>query len=75
MRFAILSNNGTLITDEICVFLGSTRRCDSVQISIDGSRAEVHDQSGKGNFHKALVGLEHLKSHGVNVSVRVTITR
>ena len=75
MRFAILSN-GTLITDEMAGFLASTRRCDSVQISIDGSKAEVHDASrGKGNLHKALVGLEHLKSHGVNVNVRVTITR
>ena len=75
MRFNILSN-GTLITDEMAGFLASTRRCDSVQISIDGSKAEVHDASrGKGNFHKALVGLEHLKSHGVKVNVRVTINR
>jgi SynChlorMet cassette radical SAM/SPASM protein ScmE len=75
LRFEILSN-GTLITDELAAFLATTRRCDSVQISIDGSQPETHDACrGKGNFYKAIKGLEHLKRHGVNVRVRVTINR
>ncbi len=36
MRFAILSN-GTLIDDEMAAFLASTKRCNYVQVSIDGS--------------------------------------
>jgi len=36
MRFSVLSN-GTLITDETAEFLASTGRCNSVQVSIDGS--------------------------------------
>jgi SynChlorMet cassette radical SAM/SPASM protein ScmE len=75
MRFNILSN-GTLITDEMAAFLAGTRRCESVQISIDGSKPETHDACrGKGNFGKALEGLEALKRHGVAVQVRVTINR
>ena len=75
LRFNILSN-GTLITDELAAFLAATRRCDSVQISIDGSKAATHDACrGQGNFYKAVQGLEKLKRHGVPVTVRVTINR
>ena len=75
LRFEILSN-GTLITDDIAAFLASTRRCNSVQVSIDGSKPETHDACrGKDNFYKATKGIEHLQRHGVKVSVRVTINR
>jgi SynChlorMet cassette radical SAM/SPASM protein ScmE len=75
MRFNILSN-GTLITADLASFLAGTRRCSAVQISIDGSKPETHDACrGKGNFLKALEGLENLKRHGVPVQVRVTINR
>lgn len=73
MRFNILSN-GTLITDEMAVFLASTHRCDGVQVSIDGSDAPTHDVfRGKGSFSKAVKGIEILRKHSVPVSVRVTI--
>jgi SynChlorMet cassette radical SAM/SPASM protein ScmE len=75
MRFSILSN-GTLITDELAAFLAGTRRCDSVQVSIDGSNPETHDACrGQGNFLRAVAGIENLKRHGVGVSIRVTINR
>jgi SynChlorMet cassette radical SAM/SPASM protein ScmE len=75
LRFEILSN-GTLITDEMAAFLAATRRCDSVQISVDGSKPETHDACrGKGNFSRALRGIEHLKRHQVKIRVRVTINR
>jgi len=75
MRFSILSN-GTLITDELAAFLAATRRCDSVQVSIDGSKPETHDACrGQGNFLKAVQGLQNLQRHGVPVTVRVTINR
>jgi SynChlorMet cassette radical SAM/SPASM protein ScmE len=75
MRFSILSN-GTLITEELAAFLAGTRRCDSVQVSIDGSKPETHDPCrGRGTFARAVQGLQNLKRHGVQVTVRVTINR
>jgi SynChlorMet cassette radical SAM/SPASM protein ScmE len=75
MRFSILTN-GTLITNELAALLASTKRCDSVQVSVDGSLPVTHDAfRGKGTFEKALKGLEALKSHGIPVTVRVTIHR
>lgn len=75
MRFAILSN-GTLVTDEMASFLASTRRCNYVQVSIDGSVSVTHDaMRGKGSFAKAVEGLLTLRRRGVPVGVRVTIHR
>src|SRR4030067_1933095 len=75
MRFKILSN-GTLITDEIASHIASTRRCDSIQVSIDGGSPETHDLSrGKGNFNKAIKGIEILRKYSLPVTVRVTISR
>lgn len=75
MRFSILSN-GTLITEDIAQFIASSGRCDSVQISIDGSIPTTHDAfRGEGNFVRALRGLAFLRENKVNASVRVTIHR
>jgi SynChlorMet cassette radical SAM/SPASM protein ScmE len=75
MRFGILSN-GTLITDKMASFIADTGRCNSVQISIDGSYPTTHDAfRGKGNFEKAVVGLKCLQKHKIPVTVRVTIHR
>jgi SynChlorMet cassette radical SAM/SPASM protein ScmE len=75
MRFTLLSN-GTLITDEIASFLASTRRCEGVQVSLDGSRSRIHDTfRGHGSFLSAVQGIEHLRKHCVPVSVRVTVHR
>jgi len=73
MRFGILSN-GTLITEEIAAFLASTKRCDTVQVSIDGSIPTTHDAfRGKGNFQRAINGIKTLQKYQIPVSVRVTI--
>jgi SynChlorMet cassette radical SAM/SPASM protein ScmE len=75
MRFNILSN-GILITDEMASFLASTRRCDSVQVSIDGSIPITHDAfRGEGTFLKAIEGIMFLQKHRVPATVRVTIHR
>lgn len=75
MRFSILSN-GTLISDEIAAFIASTKRCNDVQVSIDGSIPLTHDSfRGKGSFYKAVEGINHLLRNKVPVSVRVTIHR
>jgi SynChlorMet cassette radical SAM/SPASM protein ScmE len=73
MRFAILSN-GTLIDNKIAAFIAATGRCNYIQISIDGSCAEVHDSCrGKGSFDRAVRGIKILQKHGVPVTVRITI--
>jgi SynChlorMet cassette radical SAM/SPASM protein ScmE len=77
MRYAILSN-GTLITPKLLenFAIGKRRqRLDYIQVSIDGSRAEVHDKSRPNSFKRALRGLQLLKESGFPVTVRVTINR
>ena len=75
MRFSLLSN-GSLIDDKIAAFLAGTRRCDHVQVSVDGSRAEIHDACrGDGSFDGAIRGIRTLQRHRVNVAVRLTIHR
>ena len=75
MRFSLLSN-GSLIDDGITAFLSGTGRCDHVQVSVDGSRAEIHDACrGTGSFDGAIRGIRTLQRHRVNVAVRLTIHR
>ncbi len=75
MRFSLLSN-GTLIDDEIAAFIAGTRRCEYVQVSVDGSCAETHDSCrGRGSFEGAIRGIRTLQRHRVNVAVRVTVHR
>ena len=78
MRYGILSN-GTRITEETLDRFrerGRHRRMDSIQISIDGSCAAVHDASrGKGSFEKAIRGLRLLQAAGFPATARVTVNR
>lgn len=78
MRYSLLTN-GTLITEETLAQFQTDlrrRRLDSIQVSIDGSCAAVHDASrGKGSFEKAVRGLRLLKSAGFPVTARVTVNR
>ncbi len=78
MRYSLLTN-GTLITEKTIEAFGKEKRrlrLDSIQVSIDGSRAEVHDLSRPPqSFGRALRGLRLLQEHGFPVSVRVTINR
>jgi SynChlorMet cassette radical SAM/SPASM protein ScmE len=77
MRYSLLSN-GTMITEETLkqFEIGKRRqRLDSIQISVDGSSAEVHDLSRPKSFGRALRGLKLLKEAGYPVTVRVTINR
>jgi len=75
MRFSILTN-GACISDEIAAYLASTGRCDGVQVSLDGGRAEVHDRvRGRGSFDKAVTGIRTLQRHRVPVHIRCTLHR
>lgn len=78
MRYSILTN-GTLITKKMlqAFEVGKRRlRLDSIQVSIDGSCAEVHNKSRPPNsFDRALRGLRLLKEAGFPVTVRATVNR
>ncbi|MGD0237496.1 MAG: SynChlorMet cassette radical SAM/SPASM protein ScmE [Syntrophorhabdales bacterium] len=75
MRFTLLSN-GALIDDGMAAFIARTGHCDCVQISVDGSRAAVHDTCrGHGAFNGAVRGIRTLSRYGVKAAVRVTIHR
>ncbi len=78
MRYCILTN-GTLLTKEMVgeLLKGKRRtRLNYVQVSIDGSTAEVHNSSRPPNsFHRAIAGLRLLVENGFNVTVRVTINK
>ncbi len=77
MRYQLLSN-GTLISEKILAQfeVGKRRtRLDSIQVSIDGSIAEIHDQSRPHSFDRSIRGLRLLKDAGFPVTVRVTVNR
>ena len=78
MRYSILTN-GTLIAERtLGEFMRGMRRprLDSIQVSIDGSCAAVHDASrGAGSFETALRGLRLLKEAGFPATARVTVNR
>jgi SynChlorMet cassette radical SAM/SPASM protein ScmE len=77
MRYSILSN-GTLINEQVLARFqeGKRRlRLSSIQVSIDGSCAEVHDLSRPKSFERALRGLKLLKEAGFPLTVRTTINR
>ncbi len=78
MRYSMLTN-GTLISeDTLKEFEQGKRRLrlDSIQVSIDGSSAEIHDKSRPPkSFDRALRGLRLLKQAKFPVTVRVTVNR
>ncbi|GAB4342270.1 MAG: hypothetical protein Kow0089_17260 [Desulfobulbaceae bacterium] len=78
MRYSLLTN-GTLITDTTIAALTEGKRklrLDSIQVSIDGSRAEIHNKSRPpDSFDRALRGLRLLLAADFPVTVRVTINR
>jgi SynChlorMet cassette radical SAM/SPASM protein ScmE len=73
MRFYIITN-GTQIRDEIASYIASTKRCDGVQVSLDGSTPATNDPfRGEGSFTQAVQGIRILKKNGIPVSARVTV--
>lgn len=76
LRYSILTN-GTLITSNTIEEFGKGKRrlrLDYIQVSIDGSCAEIHDRSRPpASFDRAMRGLRLLQAEGFPVTVRVTI--
>lgn len=76
MRYTLLTN-GTLLTEQtVAAFEQGKRRLrlDSIQVSMDGSCAEIHNRSRPpDSFDRALRGLRLLQEAGLPVTVRVTV--
>lgn len=73
MRFSMLSN-GTLLDDDILGYIKTTKRCNSIQVSIDGPASDTHDIfRGKGSFERAINGLKLLLKYNLPSTVRVTV--
>ncbi len=77
MRYSLLSN-GTLINEDIIQKFETGKRrqrLDTIQISVDGSTAIVHNRSRPKSFNRALNALQLLKNNGFPVTARVTVNR
>jgi len=73
MRVSILTN-GTLIDSKIAASLKKMKFLETVQVSIDGSTAEIHDwQRGRGSFEKSIEGIKILLAEGVPTRIKAVI--
>lgn len=73
----LLTTNGTLITDDIAVFISRYLK-NGVSVSIDGTR-EVHDynrkdRDGIGTYNAVLKSIKKLNDLGCSLRLRMTIT-
>ena len=69
----ILLTNATLIDENYASFLA--RFNVSIQVSIDGATAGVHDSiRGNGAFHAAMKGIEHLQRCGLQNKINLCTT-
>lgn len=68
--------NGTLIDNDICIKIRKIPKISRVQISLDGASSKTHDAiRGKGNFGKALRGIDLLTNHGIKVNLMFTLQK
>lgn len=73
MRFGC-NTNGNYITEEVADFIANSKRCNGMQVSLDGHNAETHDAlRGNGSFDKAVAAIRIMHSKGIKVGIRVTI--
>ena len=71
-----LLTNGSLLTDEDCLYLASKKKLRRVQVSIEGSTAERNDEiRGPGSFEKILAIIRKLVRHNIKVGVMMTIAQ
>jgi len=73
MRFELLTN-GWPVTPEVARGLKASGRCCSVEVSLDGSTAEVHESlRGPGSFAPALRAIRLLQEAGLPVTARANV--
>jgi SynChlorMet cassette radical SAM/SPASM protein ScmE len=71
-----LNTNATLVDDEVAERLASLKWLRSLNVSLDGSSAAVHDQlRGPGAFDRALPGIKALVRHGLRVGATAVVSK
>ena len=77
MRYSILTNGTLIDSSTMAEFAQGKRRLrlDSIQVSIDGSSAEIHDKTRPRSYDDTLRGVKLLLENDFPVTVRVTINR
>lgn len=66
----LVITNGTYITREVAERFASSNA--AIQLSINGSRADIHDQlCGRGSFDQTMRGLKHLLDAGMSERILV----
>jgi len=69
----IISTNGTLISEETAEAIKKAK-VSLVNVSLEGSKAEIHDKiRGKNSFNKALQGIKLLKDKNITFSIGTTL--
>ncbi len=69
-----ITTNATLINDANVGYL--KKYCYAVQVSLDGSRAEIHDRfRGHGTFDKTTAAIRLMVKNGIKVVPRLTLCR
>jgi len=77
MRYNICTN-GTLINESVLASFDTGKRrlrLNNIQLSVDGSRAEIHNLSRPDSFERVIPAVRLLKARQFPVEVRVTINR
>lgn len=71
-----LATNGTLITEKIAQKMKQSN-VDRVSISLDGTKAETHDdfRGQKGSFAQAIDGFNEIKKKGISIQINFTVTK
>ena len=73
MRFELLTN-GWPVNRDVARRLKQTGRCYSVEVTLDGSTAAVHESMrGEGSFRPAVEAIQILQEEGLPVTVRVNV--
>jgi mycofactocin biosynthetic radical S-adenosylmethionine protein MftC len=70
-----VSTNGTLVDDSMAQWISETPYLD-IQISIDGTSAEINDRiRGRGSFDSALRAMDRLADRGFRFTLNSVVTR
>jgi len=74
--YVAIATNGTMITEEVARKLEESG-VRYVEVSIDGSRAEIHDsfRGVDGAFEKAIQGIKNLKKTNILTAIAITVTQ
>lgn len=73
MRFSIVTN-GVLMRKRGQSIIENGRRCDWVQVSIDGMKQAHDSMRGSGNWEKSIDALRWVKDSGISTRVNSTIS-